>query len=252
MPSLSELLGPGANWASLLALLAVVASVGFVGRLWQSRNAPTAAVLLVLVSTLSAFCVIAWQVNSQGPLIQPDVALAQWLQGHRIEWLTMALQLLTQLHNPVPVTVLMAICGLVLLIRHQYRWLATFMLTAIGGTTLNVTLKHLFVRVRFVDEHPVLPAFSSFSFPSGHVAAAALLYGFIAVYLMSTLVSKRARFAALGLTTTMILLVAFSRLYLGAHYLSDVVAAAILASFWLTVSVYVVRESAGPEKVEAP
>ncbi len=245
MSSLSELLGPDAPWPGLLALLALVAAGGLSGRLWIERgNGPPVGVIAGMVSMLGAFGLFAWQVYSQGPLSRLDLVLVQWLQQHRTLPLTDALLVVTQLHNPVPVTMLMIGVGLWLLVRGQYRWLASFVLAAAGGTTLNMTLKHLFVRARFVDDQAVLPAFTSFSFPSGHVAAATLLYGFIAIYLTAMRHRTPARLVALSLPITMILLVAFSRMYLGAHYLSDVLAAAILAGFWLSLCNYIVRGNA--------
>ena len=153
MPSLAELVGPEGRWSLALALLALVASVGLLGRLRiERRAAPPALIVGVLLSTLAGFAVIAWQVITEGPLVQIDTTLALWLQAHRSAALTGVLRAVTTLHNPQPVTALMVVAGLLLLARREQRWLLAFVLTAAGGTTLNVTLEP--VRSRPVRRRP--------------------------------------------------------------------------------------------------
>ena len=82
---------------------------------------------------------------------------------------------------------------------------------------------------------------TSHSFPSGHTAGAVLLYGVLAAFLVSRFYAPRQRLACLAGAVFAIGLVAFSRMYLGAHYLSDVVAADCSSVVWLVFCLTVVH-----------
>lgn len=107
---------------------------------------------------------------------------------------------------------------------------------------LNVLLKHIFQRARPSFDEPLL-TLATYSFPSGHTAAATLLYGVMAAYLVRTCLGLRrpllvglAVATAVVMAATMVALVGVSRLYLGVHYLSDIVAATASSTGWLAIT----------------
>jgi hypothetical protein len=75
----------------------------------------------------------------------------------------------------------------------------------------------------------------TYSFPSGHTLGASVFYATLTAYLLTRIASFRVRMAIAGFAGTMVLLVALSRLYLGAHFLSDVLAAAAEGIAWVGV-----------------
>jgi membrane-associated phospholipid phosphatase len=97
---------------------------------------------------------------------------------------------------------------------------------------LNTLLKHQFHRARPTVANPIV-TLTSYSFPSGHTMAATCLYGALAAFAFSHLSSWRWRVAVISAAAILVSLVAFSRLYLGAHYLSDVLAAMAEGLAWL-------------------
>lgn len=99
---------------------------------------------------------------------------------------------------------------------------------------LNVLLKNLFGRARPGWADP-LNALTDPGFPSGHTMMATIMYGFIAVYLMLKIASWRWRFLIAAVTVSLVLVVALSRMYLGAHYPSDVLAAMAAGTAWLAL-----------------
>jgi undecaprenyl-diphosphatase len=88
---------------------------------------------------------------------------------------------------------------------------------------LNVGLKHLFQRPRPILDEPLVELVT-YSFPSGHAVASTVFYGAACALVCTHVRSPALRVLAVGAAIAMVLLVTFSRVYLGAHYLSDVVA----------------------------
>jgi undecaprenyl-diphosphatase len=101
---------------------------------------------------------------------------------------------------------------------------------------LNVALKHVFQRARPSFDDPLL-SLLTYSFPSGHTAAATVFYGLLACYLVRRAHAWRARVLIVLAAVAMVVLVALSRMYLGAHYLSDVLAAAAEGAAWLAICI---------------
>jgi membrane-associated phospholipid phosphatase len=108
---------------------------------------------------------------------------------------------------------------------------------------LNRYLKLVFYRPRPHFDDPLL-AFTGYSFPSGHTMAATVLYGILAVLLMTKVKRKRFKVLVAISAGLLIALVGFSRMYLGAHYLSDVLGAVAEGLAWMSLcltAVYSVR-----------
>jgi membrane-associated phospholipid phosphatase len=124
--------------------------------------------------------------------------------------------------------------GLYLLWRREWRWLITLALVLPGGRLTNVLLKQVFQRDR-PTLNGVVSLLTDYSFPSGHVTAATLLYGFLAAFLMSKLPSLSHRLSVVICACVRVCLVGLSLVYLGVHYFSVVVAAASGSIAWLVM-----------------
>jgi undecaprenyl-diphosphatase len=99
------------------------------------------------------------------------------------------------------------------------------------GEMLNLGLKDYVKRAR-PPYHEAAHA-SGYSFPSGHSMAAFVAYGMLAYILIQLIPNRRSRRAAVGVLTGLVLLVGFSRVFLGAHWLSDVVGGFAAGACWL-------------------
>ncbi len=107
-----------------------------------------------------------------------------------------------------------------------------FLVTMAGATVLNVVLKLSFHRTRptsFFD----IPLPTSYSFPSGHAMLTFCFYGVLAALLTARISARAARLAIWSVATAVIVLVGISRVYLGVHYPSDVVAGYAGAFVWV-------------------
>jgi undecaprenyl-diphosphatase len=140
--------------------------------------------------------------------------------------------LVTNLHGTPGITALSLIMALHLAWTRAWDWLLALVLVVPGGMLLNVLTKHAFGRTRPSFAEPML-TLTTFSFPSGHVAAATLFYGLLATFVIARLEAWRWRVLVAQLAFLLVALVALSRVYLGVHYLSDVLAAFAESVAWL-------------------
>lgn len=198
--------------------------------------AATRARLSVLAVVLFVgACLLLADVLTGGPLtrLDGDVAggLHEWFAGR--SWAAqLALAVSFVGSSAVGVPVVLAVVGWCL--RHRADRLALFtLLTPALGKVLERTLKVVVGRERPVWSDPLATA-AGYSFPSGHAMGVTLVVGVLAVVLVPRVPARwRRPLVALGVAWA--LLVAFTRLALGVHYLTDVVAGVLLGAAWLAV-----------------
>jgi membrane-associated phospholipid phosphatase len=208
-------------------------------------GAPTALFLLGWAVALAAVLIgVGWvlsKVVHDDGIGRADSSLSRWLAGNRSDQVTDMTRFTTMLADTVTITVL-AVLTVAVAAWLWRRWREPMLVAAaVTGEVAIFLLVTLMVDrqrppVRHLDEAP-----PTSSFPSGHTAAAIVLYGALAV-----LASERARSAAvkwlfIALAVVLPLLVAASRLYRGMHYLSDVLGGILLGGVWLAVTVRGIR-----------
>ena len=196
----------------------------------------TAGVALMAFSVW-IFGEIAEKIGPGSALSLFDTQLSQYFHGFAGRVWTGPLKVLTNAHAPGWVLAVTALLGWRLYRQRERYWLYAMLSTVTGGVVLNLLLKYIYQRARPSFTDPVLAALTEYSFPSGHTMGATLLYGFIAAYVVCHVRSRAGRAAAVLGAVVMVLLVAFSRVYLGAHYLSDVLAAMAEGAAWLSVCI---------------
>jgi undecaprenyl-diphosphatase len=177
---------------------------------------------------------IAGGVVTGGPLTAVDVEVAVWLHLHASPILTVGMKSVSLLASwPVVIGIssFMALCFAWR--RFRYRLLALILIVP-GGMLLNAMLKHAFHRPRPNWDNPIL-MLAGFSFPSGHAMTATLFFGLMAAFAARTGAAWRRRVLAVLASSLLIVLVCFSRLYLGVHYLSDVLAGVAEGFAWLAL-----------------
>jgi undecaprenyl-diphosphatase len=115
------------------------------------------------------------------------------------------------------------------------RGLALLLLFAVaGGAGLNAILKLAFRRER-PDLWPALVLEPSYSFPSGHAAMTAVFCGALLVVLHRLTRRRRVRVAATGAALALVAAIGATRLYLGAHWATDIAAGFFVGLFWVMV-----------------
>jgi undecaprenyl-diphosphatase len=109
-----------------------------------------------------------------------------------------------------------------------------FAVTMIGAGLLNVTLKLTFKRTR-PEPFFNLTLPETYSFPSGHSLMSACFFGALAAILTARIKSKRVSAVIWIVSSLMFLLIGFSRIYLGVHHTTDVIAGFAAALIWILV-----------------
>jgi undecaprenyl-diphosphatase len=180
------------------------------------------------------FFAIAWNVTASSSLVALDARVAQWLHGHAHPALTALLLAVTDLNSTAAMGLWSVIFGVALARMKAWVWLLTLTLSVGGAMLLNLLLKGAYERARPHFDDPLV-TLGTYSFPSGHTTAAVAFYGVLAAFLVSRFYHRRLRAAIVAGAIAMIALVAFSRMYLGAHYLSDVLAAVCSSTAWLVL-----------------
>jgi len=189
---------------------------------------------IILIGASWIFGKIAEDVVTGDPLTVVDREIAVWLHLHSTSTLTEAMKFISLLASwPVAMGICLFMALYFVRKASRYRLLA-LMLTIPGGMLLNWMLKYAFHRSRPAWDDPIL-VIGSFGFPSGHAMTATLLYGFLAAFGVRKVQAWRWRVLAVLAAGLLVVLIGFSRLYLGVHYLSDVLAGVAAGSAWLAL-----------------
>lgn len=164
-----------------------------------------------------------------------DSNIQTWVRGDLPGGLTAFFKMITTLGN-TSVQAVIAILAVIWLYLRQYKAEAIFVGTSgVLASIMIMSLKYIYQRPRPSITHLVNAG--GYSFPSGHSLGTFMILGAIAIVLTQRLVKKAAKTAVYGITGLLIFLVGLSRIYVGVHYPTDVLAGFTLA-FGLLNAIY--------------
>jgi len=196
----------------------------------------TVGVTCFALSILS-FAAMIDSLNEKGTLFHLDLKINAYVIRVANPGLTGPLETITSLGNIFLVVMVAIIVGVILFIRKNWwRLLALFLGVAIGQAVLNI-LKVIFQRPRPKTEMYVFGS----SFPSGHVFSATVIYGFCIYLTFRFINNATVKWIVATLLALLILLIGFSRVYLGVHWLSDVLAGYATGFAWLLFCIFVAK-----------
>ena len=179
----------------------------------------------------AAFLALAYAVG-HGYTVSFDANLREFAYSHSSSGLTGLFQIISFTGK---LWFLVGLGGVVtagFLYWRKYRWAALFLITMGGEILLETGSKALFARAR-PEPFFGLPPAESYSFPSGHALGSLCFYGILAMLISSRSDTHRRRWIV-SLAAVWILLIGFSRVYLGMHYPTDVLAGYLLGISWLS------------------
>ena len=202
------------------------------GRLdpYAATGLPLTPVLVAALITATVLGIFAAMIHANTGVVTLDLVITHWAAANATGTSLDLLGYLTQAGGTIVITVI-TLAAIAYAMRRPDRWSAIlFILAVVGGQLLfaNV-LKTAIGRTR-----PDLPPFSIFSgraFPSGHATAAAAVWSTVAL-IVSRGRSRRARAMLVGGAVCLAVAVACSRVFIGAHWTSDVIGGLILGWTW--------------------
>ncbi|MBH0778848.1 phosphatase PAP2 family protein [Nocardia bovistercoris] len=211
-----------------------------------------ATLLVVFVAVLTH------DVLRDSGLARIDPEISNWTVARRTDALTVLARTVTVLGDTLVLTVITTLVCAALLWRGHRRDALLIALTGIGASVLTFTGKRLVGRSRppAVDRLAYEP---SLSYPSGHSLGTMAVIGIMAVTLIPRLHRTAARIAAAAAAVIFVAAVGLSRIYLGVHWPTDVLAGWSIGALWVLtcVSVYAYAkrrsraDSGGPADTEA-
>ena len=191
---------------------------------------------LLLVMAVTAFLVLAQAVLAQSAVVTFDVAFAEALHRESNPRWQRVFAVVTVFGAGWILTLATAVIGVALIRRGRRVVAFAWMAAQAGGGILNWALKRLYERARpeFADAFLYYP---SFAFPSGHAMGTFIFCGVGCYLLLRDGRSWATAASVIALASSWCVIVGFSRLYLGVHFFSDVVAGLVAGSGWLVVCV---------------
>jgi undecaprenyl-diphosphatase len=191
--------------------------------------------LVVSALAIWAFSGLLDAVLDNALLVRLDSRAAEWFHTHATPTGLRIFDVITQFGSPV-VDVIIVIVAIVLWRRKETLLLWTWLAANLGGKAIEFVLKTTVHRTRPTFGNLYLLFSHSYSFPSGHAMGASVCY-LMLTYLIGSRenTTRSVAIAAFVSAMVLILLVAFSRLYLGVHYPSDVLGGMAAGVGWLAV-----------------
>ena len=165
-----------------------------------------------------------------------DLSVTQWFAARRTMPLTAFMRGVTLLCHPVT---LLIICLALMFVYRKHHYSIPIAINLMVSVSLNYTLKNVFLRMRPPLIYRVVVE-TGYSFPSGHAMAAGAFYGFFIYIVWQSGLSRGLKRSLIALLTVVIALVGVSRVYLGVHYASDVIAGFAVSMAYLLVYTQVV------------
>ncbi|MHB8778612.1 MAG: bifunctional DedA family/phosphatase PAP2 family protein [Anaerolineales bacterium] len=176
-----------------------------------------------------------------------DAGIGRWLLTHATEDSSEFFFVVTQLASLWVIGFGSLAPSVWLILRKQWSALISFVTSVGGGVLLNLLLKYMFLRQR-----PDFPnAFyheSGYSFPSGHAMMSVLFYGMTSYILINMTKNWKWRVSLAIGALTLILLIGFSRMALGVHYLTDVLGGWSAGLTWLITCIIMLETSSYPSR----
>lgn len=158
----------------------------------------------------------------------------------RSPWITEVMKSMTIIGNLIGYALIIPILTIFFIIRKNWRLSIQITIVLLLSSGLNVVLKNVIQRQRPPQiGHLVFAEF--YSFPSGHAMSAITFYGFV-IYLSCILLRKAwLKYSVVSLCLFMITLIGVSRIYLGVHYPSDILAGYIAGFGWLMFCIMILN-----------
>lgn len=193
----------------------------------------------ILATSLFLVLFIATAILTAGQLgLRLDEAVGTWAENNTISIVETLMKYISIIGSSEVILLLTGLIGLILLIKRNWNTFFLFFVLSLGGVLLNLVTKLIVQRARPGDEVKLIEVFNfefelqSYSFPSGHTMRATILFLFIAYLALRYLKNSIAKWIITIASIVLLLLVAWSRVVLDAHYVTDIIGGLFMAAAW--------------------
>ncbi len=197
----------------------------------------TITLIVLLGGTVAIFLGIAGSLGSQNWLMHFDRSFSVSLHEHSDVRAGRIFALITNLGNASILTSIALVALVALAVKRRWQLLLVWTVALLGVGLMDELLKDAFRRIRPQLPHPWIIE-TGWSFPSGHAMGSLVAYGMLAYSLGLVITSHSLRICITFLTICLVIAIGFSRIYLGVHYFSDVIAGYLAASFYLSLCIF--------------
>ncbi|MDX9913060.1 MAG: bifunctional DedA family/phosphatase PAP2 family protein [Candidatus Moranbacteria bacterium] len=159
-----------------------------------------------------------------------------WLSNYVITLWNPFLNVLMIIITNLGSTLVLSVLSIALLIffvsKNKWRYSALLIIAMVGGKAIEIAFKYIIARDRPLGS---LVETTGYSFPSGHATMAIIFFSILAYYFKNHIYNKNLKYILISINIFLILSIGFSRIYLHAHWLTDVIGGFSLGMFWLTL-----------------
>jgi len=189
----------------------------------------------VLLFSSAIFAAIASDVTGNEPIVRFDLAIESAIHANTNPGLIQGM-LVASIAGSQLIVIAAVVFGALLALCRNWRDLLLLVITVGGEELVNILFKNAFNRPRPIFSDPITLA-TGFSFPSGHAMGSMVFYGLIAYFLMRRSKPLLERILIVLIAALIVSIIGFSRVYLGLHYLSDVLGGYSAGLAWLAFTV---------------
>lgn len=193
------------------------------------------SLIVLMVTSLIIFYKLVYEIFAEKSSNFLDQQVINWAYSLRSPALNEIFKFITTLAN-IQVIIVIIVIVLVLLTKfNQRKFVVSFLITSVFSIGFTTLAKMIFARERPAITNALISE-SSFSFPSGHALLSASIYGFLIVILIKSIRNNSARILIYIFGFALIGLIGFSRIYLGVHWPTDILASYAIGIVWLAFS----------------
>ena len=190
--------------------------------------------MIIFFFFAASFFNIVEGLRNREQIVQTDALVTNWVQTIRTPQLTVYMTGATNSADWPAIAIILGAVGLISFFKKRWSYFLALTASVALGEIMVMLLKLWVARPR----PPALDALlveKDFSFPSGHAFAAMSLYGLLTFLLVHFAKNKFLKVLIFLLGLLIVLAIGFSRIYLGVHWLSDVLASYALGIAWLAI-----------------
>jgi undecaprenyl-diphosphatase len=202
---------------------------------WRRDLRPRVFAVVFAIAVVFLVLLLFGEIMSPG-LGHVDAQVSAAIRALRTPMLTTLAIWVTSIGNALTMIILVPLTALVLWLLGRHSGAIVLLVTVAGGRLIGYVISELVQRARPVGVNAI-PLPHSFSFPSGHALTASLYFGALTFIVLGEVKSPALRYSLVAIFGFLAIAIGMSRVYLGVHYLGDVVAGWLLAGAVVLVAI---------------